>query len=251
MRGVILAAGDGTRLASLTADRPKPLVPVLERPLVDYTLEAFARAGIKEIGLVVGYRGGMLAEYLRNHRYGMQVRCLFNPDYKRGNGSSLYAAREFVRKGPFIVAMADHLISTEILQRLLSTPGKGATLCVDYWAHAPPQLNDATRVWVNAEGFILRIGKALEVWNGVDAGVFLFQSTIFPILAELMADELHPCTVTRAVRRLIASKDGLRACDVSGCFWLDVDTPADLAYARRVLRQRAAELVSERGRMAG
>jgi len=252
MRGVILAAGDGTRLAPLTVDRPKPLVSVLGRPLLDYTLEAFAQAGIKELGLVVGYRGWMLAQYLyNNHRYGTQIQCLLNPDYKRGNGSSIYAAREFAGDEPFIVAMADHLISADILERLLQVPADSAVLCVDYHAHALPQLDDATRVWVNEEGFILHIGKDLQRWNGVDAGVFLFQPTIFPILARLMEDETQPCTVTRAVRQLIASGEGLRACDISGCFWLDVDTPEDLAYARQALRQRMAEAISELDQAAG
>jgi len=216
---------------------------------LDYTLEAFAQAGIKEIGLVVGYRGWMLAEHLRSHRYGMRVRCLLNPDYKRGNGSSIYAAREFVRSEPFVVAMADHLISADILEKLLSTPMGSAILCVDHQAHAPSQLNDATRVWGDEKAFILRIGKTLKRWNGVDAGVFLFQPTIFPILARLMRDKTRPCTVTRAVRRLIASQEGLRACDISGCFWLDVDTPADLAYARQALRHRMAEAISELGQL--
>lgn len=251
MRGVILAAGEGTRLASLTADRPKPLVSVLGHPLLDYTLEAFAEAGFREVGLVVGYRGRMLAEYLRDHRCGMRIRCLLNSDYKRGNGSSIYAAREFAGGNPFVVAMADHMISSEILQRLLSTPVQGAMLCVDRQAQASPQLDDATRVWVDEKGSILRVGKALEHWNGVDVGVFLFRRTIFPLLADLMEDETRPCTVTRAVRGLIASGEGLRACDVSGCFWLDVDTPYDLAYARQALRHRMVKASSGIGRVAG
>jgi len=251
MRGVILAAGDGTRLAPLTVDRPKPLIPVMGRPLLDYTVEAFAQAGIRDIGVIIGYRGRMLAEYLhRAHCYGARVQCLLNPEYKRGNGSSIYAAREFVGDEPFIVAMADHMVSAEILQKLCSGPLEGATLCVDRQAHALPQLKDATRVWVDENGFVLRIGKTLEEWNGVDAGVFYFQPTIFPILVELMGDGEGSCTVTRAVRRLIAS-EGLRACDISGCFWLDVDTPADLAYARRALRYQMAKRASDVNQIAG
>jgi choline kinase len=251
MRGVILAAGEGTRLASLTADCPKPLVSVLGHALLDYTLQAFAEAGFREVGLVVGYRGRMLAEYLRDHRFGMRVRCLLNSDYKRGNGSSICAARDFAGSKPFVVAMVDHMISAEILQRLLSTPVQGAMLCVDRQAQAPPQLNDPTRVWVDEKGFILRIGKTLNHWNAVDVGVFLFRRTIFPLLADLMEDETRPCTVTRGVRRLIASGEGLRACDVSGCFWLDVDTPDDLAYARQALRRRIVKASSGIDHVAG
>jgi choline kinase len=251
MRGVILAAGEGTRLAPLTADRPKPLVSVLGRPLLDYTLEAFSEAGIEEVGLVVGYRGGMLAEHVRGGRYEMRIRCLLNLDHRRGNGSSIYSARDFVGDEPFVVSMADHMISSKILQRLLSTPMEGATLCVDRQAQASPQLDDATRVWVDEKGFILRIGKALEHWNAVDSGVFLFRPTIFPFLVELMEDESRACTVTGTVRRLIASGEGLRACDVSGCFWLDVDTHDDLAHARQALRRRIVESGSYFGQIAG
>jgi len=218
---------------------------------LDYTVEAFAQAGIEEIGLVVGYRGGMLAEYLRSHRYGIRVRCLPNPNYERGNGSSVYAAGEFVGSEPFVLAMADHMISPQIPQRLVSTPVAGATLCVDRQAQAPPQFNDATRVWVDGNGLILRIGKTLEHWNAVDVGVFLFRPSIFPLLAELMEDGRGPCTVTRAVRRLIANGEGLRACDVSGCFWLDVDTRDDLTYARQALWRRMVKASSELDRDAG
>jgi choline kinase len=193
----------------------------------------------------------MLAEYLRDHRYGMRIRCLLNSDYKRGNGSSIYAAREFAGGRPFVVAMADHMISSEILQRLLSTPVQGAMLCVDRQAQASPQPNDATRVWVDEKGLILRIGKTLKHWNAVDVGVFLFRRSIFPLLADLMEDETQHCTVTRGARRLIASEEGLSACDVSGCFWLDVDTPDDLAYARQALRQRMVKASSGIDRLAG
>ena len=54
---------------------------------------AKAEAVITEIGLPVGYRGWMLPEYLRDHRYGMRIRCLLNSDYKWGNGSSVYLPR--------------------------------------------------------------------------------------------------------------------------------------------------------------
>jgi choline kinase len=213
----------------------------LDRPLLDYTLEAFVHAGIKEIGLVIGYRGRMLAEYLRRGQHcGASVRCLVNSDYRQGNGSSICAAREFVRDEPFIVAMADHLISPEILERLLASLGESTILCVDRQACVLPQLNDATRVWVDEEGFVLRIGKALECWNGVDAGVFLFQRSIFSILTRLKVDEARLCTVTRAVRQLITNEEGVRACDVSGCFWQDIDTLGDLAHAQRALRHPMA-----------
>ena len=71
MKGVILAAGAGTRLEPLTRELPKPLVSVLGRPLIDYTIEAFARAGFSRLAVVTGHNGHVLRRYLDDgSRYG-------------------------------------------------------------------------------------------------------------------------------------------------------------------------------------
>ena len=57
MRGVIIAAGAGTRLKDLTRDLPKPLIAVVGKPLIDYTIEAFSEAGFTRLGVVVGHDG--------------------------------------------------------------------------------------------------------------------------------------------------------------------------------------------------
>ena len=123
MKGVIVAAGLGLRLSPLTENCPKPLLPVQGRPLIDHTIEAFARAGFEELGIVLGHNEAMLACYLReSSNHGIAVCCLHNEQYQRGNGTSIYAARVFVGNEPFVVSMADHLISPQILSALLARP---------------------------------------------------------------------------------------------------------------------------------
>ncbi|MFZ9450262.1 MAG: NTP transferase domain-containing protein, partial [Alphaproteobacteria bacterium] len=61
MRAIILAAGRGSRMRQLTDERPKCLVPLRGRPLLEWQLEALRGAGIREIGIVTGYRREMLA----------------------------------------------------------------------------------------------------------------------------------------------------------------------------------------------
>jgi choline kinase len=236
MKGVILAAGDGTRLAPLTLDRPKPLVPILGRPLLDYTLDAFVAVGITELVLVVGYKEEMIRAWVGDgRRYGAQVTCVSNPDYELENAISLYVAREAVPDQSFILSMADHLISPQILRALLATQDGHDTLCVDCQAHAPPQVNDATKVWVNEAGFITRIGKGIEPWNAVDVGVFLFTPAIFAAIEEIIRAGRKSPNISQSVTQLIESGAGLRACDVSGAFWMDVDTLEDLRYVEQVL----------------
>lgn len=60
MKGVIIAAGTGTRLKDLTRDLPKPLINVTGKPLIEYTIEAFIEAGFKKLGIVIGHRGRLI-----------------------------------------------------------------------------------------------------------------------------------------------------------------------------------------------
>jgi len=236
MKGVIVAAGLGQRLSPLTRYRPKPLLSVLERPLIDYTIEAFARSGFEELGVVLGHNAEIMRRYLEDsNRYGIAISCLHNGQYLRGNATSIYAARTFVGSEPFILAMADHLISPHILNELLAHSWTTHVLCVDRQTRAGPALRDATKVWLDKDGRVQRIGKRLKRWHAVDVGVFLFWPRVFDHLSDLQQQPSARCSITCLARRMIARGDDLQTCDVSGSFWLDVDTWDDLVFARRVL----------------
>jgi len=240
MKGVIVAAGLGLRLSPLTENCPKPLLLVQGRPLIDYTIEAFARAGFEELGVVLGHNEEMLGCYLRESlNHGVAVCCVHNEQYQRGNGTSVYAARAFVGSEPFVVSMADHLISPQILSALLARPCDRHILCVDREMKDGPALDDPTKVWLDTQGRVRRIGKRLKRWHAVDVGVFLFQPRVFSYIEDLLEHANGPCSITALARHMIACGDELHTSDVSGAFWLDVDTPHDLVYARRVLALRA------------
>jgi choline kinase len=162
-----------------------------------------------------------------------------SPDHHDGNGLSLYAARETVGEEPFILTMADHLISTRLVERLLAARPTHDTLCVDRQPSPIIEVDEATQVWVDRMGWIRRISKNLPSWNSLDTGVFWLTPAIFQAVEAVSAAGLSAPTLTQVCRWLIEHGEGLRACDVSGLFWIDVDTPADLRRAERVLRARS------------
>lgn len=238
MKGVILAAGDGTRLSPLTESCPKPLIPVAGRPLILYTIEAFAQAGITDLVIAVGYRAWQIEEYLGDGEpYGVRIRYAFNPCYKQGNATSLYVTYPWIGDRDFLLAMADHLVSPSIVTALRDIPEGCHALGVDRKAKAPPQINDATRVWVNGAGLITRIGKDVRPWNGIDTGVFHLTPRVFPAI-EAVDDGQSELSISKTMSHLILSGDPLYACDVSGAFWLDVDTYQDLQYAEDQIARR-------------
>ena len=227
MKGIVLAAGDGGRLRTLTFDTPKVLLDLGGHPLIHYPLNALRLAGISEVAVVVGYQAGKIGDALAV-RY-PEVRLIYNEHYDDGNALSVGVAREFVGDDPFVLCMGDHPISPEIVESLLSHPWDGCILCIDPKAVHPAQLNDATRVLVDQHGLIDRIGKDLKVWSAIDTGVFKMTQEVFSVIDYLVSRQGGDVGISDVVRHMGAAGQPFATCDVTGSFWSDVDTADDYA----------------------
>jgi len=229
-QGIILAAGDGDRLGPLTASCPKVLLPIRSKPLISYPIEALAAAGIGEIAVVVGYLGDQVKEALGNgSNFGVRLEYIFNPDYLSGNAISLDKAGDWAQGEPVALCMGDHLIEKTLVKRLLARATLSETLAVDYKPAAHHKLEEATKVSVDGDGYIFDIGKELVSWDGLDTGVFLLTGNFFLGLDELIKH--GEIEISNVIHCLIRRGQRFATCDVSGCFWLDVDTEADLRLA--------------------
>ena len=228
MRGVILAAGDGGRLRPYTDTTPKTLIMLRGRPLIWYPLSAMAKAGITRIGVVVGHKAKQVMDGVREWvPEGVQLEYIFNPEYDGGNAVSVRAAREYVGSDDFMLSMGDHVIDPAIAARLAASPPHPATLGVDSRASMPGQLSDATRVFVDSFGRLVRIGKRLRHWNAVDIGVFKFQPSVFETFDSLYDEWGEALELTQVMRSLSDSESRVRTCDIQGRFWSDIDTLED------------------------
>ena len=235
MKGVILAAGSGSRLSGYSGARPKSLLSVAGRPIIDYTLEAFANAGVTDLIVVIGHQADALKRGIGDgYRQGLRIQYVYNPGYQRGNALSLQAARPFTEDTPFLLAMADHMISTSLLVRLLEAGEPSNALAVDFTT-SPRHEEDSTRVSVGPDGLVAHIGKQLSRWNGVDAGAFRLTPAIFEALDQIIGEPESACELSQAITRMIDLGHPLQACDISGCFWQDIDTWEDLHLARQTL----------------
>ena len=119
-KGIILAAGDGDRMGELTSRVPKVLLTVLGKPLILYPIEALARAGIREIAIVIGYLGDKVEAFLNNNPIsGASLQCIRNPDHRGGSAISVEVAGEWAAGEPFVLCMGDHLMHREYIARFL------------------------------------------------------------------------------------------------------------------------------------
>jgi choline kinase len=223
--GVIIAAGTGSRFGPLTSSCPKVLLPINGMLLISYPIQALVAAGITDITIIVGYLAKRIIKTLGDgSRFGVRLHYIFNKDYHAGNAISVYKAKEFINEEPFILCMGDHVIKRDLIKRLLNRKIICNTLCIDLDISKHLNTEEATKVTLDRYGYIEELGKHVKHWDAVDTGVFLLTQDFFKALNEMMPTYGKTIEISDVVCHLVKHGYHFRTCDVTGCFWADVDT---------------------------
>ena len=230
---VVLTAGEGSRLRSSDKTFLKPLVPVLGRPLISYTLDALTRAGIKTVHFVVGYESErMIAQLKRLVPSGVSAFFIENCDWRKQNGVSLLAAAGRVAN-PFVLTMSDHIFDNPIIDRLVDSFAPGfLNIAVDRKLDSIFDLEDAMKVRTRGNR-VTDIGKKLRDYDAIDIGLFVCPLEIFDYLERAKSGSgQSDCSLADGVR-LMARDNKVRAIDIGESWWQDVDTPQMLQHAEK------------------
>jgi 1L-myo-inositol 1-phosphate cytidylyltransferase len=232
---LILAAGNGSRIASLSGSAPKPLVPLFGAPLLEHIVLSSQAAGIERFVIVVGHRADAIRRWLANRPLGdISVTLVENPDYHKANGVSALAARQELQD-PFLLLMADHIFEPRTARALLrqSIAEDEVILGVDYNIDRIFDLADATKAKVQGNE-IVAIGKDLLRYDALDTGMFLCSPTLFQRLES--AKRNGNCSLSDGMRQLTQERK-LKAFDVGDGRWQDVDTPEAFAYTESIFER--------------
>lgn len=240
-RAIVLAAGRGSRLNGMDPN-PKPLVPVAGRPLLLRTLESLAAGGVGEAVVVLGYEAAQIRSAVLAWGLPMPVRFVENARWERSNGLSVLAAAEEIVDGTFL-SMSDHLLSPEIVRAVAGfplLPGDGV-LGVDRDVAGCFDVDDATKVVTRGEN-IVAIGKELAEYDAIDTGVFRAGPSLVEAIRTIERAR-GDASLSDGVRAL-STAGRMRACDIGGAFWLDVDTPEAWRYGEEVLTRESVVIPS-------
>lgn len=224
---ILLAAGEGSRLRGATP--LKPLCPVAGRTLIDHALGGLAEAGLARAVVVTGYGADAVEAYLAARRWPLAVETVRSGDWRLPNGVSVMAAAPLVF-GEALLAMCDHLVAPALYARVAARgSGEGLRLGIDRrLGHPFVDQADVTRVATEGDR-IVAIGKGLEPHDAYDTGVFAVGPALFAALSGMRAPSL-----TDGVRAL-AAQSRAHVVECSDLDWIDVDDPAALAEAERLV----------------
>jgi UDP-N-acetylglucosamine diphosphorylase / glucose-1-phosphate thymidylyltransferase / UDP-N-acetylgalactosamine diphosphorylase / glucosamine-1-phosphate N-acetyltransferase / galactosamine-1-phosphate N-acetyltransferase len=241
MKAVILAAGEGTRMRPLTANLPKPLLPVAGKPFLRHTLEAVARSGIRDVTILIGWQGHRIREsFGRGDDLGLSL-TYEEQSERLGTAHAIGQLRRHV-EGPFLSINGDVVVSGEALQDLVAHQAKvhGTVLGL---AEVPDPRPfgvvemDGDRVKAIEEK--PRTPKS----HLINAGIYVFDPDIFALIDATPKSPRGEYEITDTIRMLLAKQDvhGFRLPGE----WLDVGRPWDL------LRANAALLAPLKGAVRG
>jgi choline kinase len=233
---VVLAAGNGDRFQT-GSHHSKLLQPVLGQPLILRTLQTAADAGISTFHVVVGYQSEVLRDTVsKGAPRGTTVHVTYNPEWHLENGVSVLAVRASLRDRRFALLMGDHLFEAPVLSRLMRmhVGARESLLAVDTRHAATSVAAEATKVRLHGDR-ITAIGKTLSIYDALDTGLFVCDPVLFDALRR--ARDAGDTTLSGGIR-LLAARRLMRAVDVGGATWCDIDTVADLETAEDLLGSR-------------
>jgi len=231
MKAVILAGGYGKRLRPLTEKIPKNLIPILNKPLIEWQISWLKDQGIKEFVLLIGYLGDKLQEYLGDgSKYGVSI------EYSRevvplGTGGALFNAYDFLKDEDNFIMINGDIITNLNIKPLTSIGPEyvGAIALV-------PLPSPYGIIRVNSENRIEAfIEKPLIKDYWINAGVYFLRSDIFKYLPE-------KGDIERTAFPRLADEKKLKAVKYFDVKWKSIDTHKDLEEATKMLEELGEKL---------
>jgi UDP-N-acetylglucosamine diphosphorylase / glucose-1-phosphate thymidylyltransferase / UDP-N-acetylgalactosamine diphosphorylase / glucosamine-1-phosphate N-acetyltransferase / galactosamine-1-phosphate N-acetyltransferase len=245
VKAVVLAAGRGTRMMPLTRARPKVMIPVVNRPMLEHIVVGLRDAGVSEMLFVVGHLAPMVEDYFGDgSRFGVRVEYALQDtgkDAKYGTAAATALGRDFVDGEPFVLTFGDIMTPAENYAAMLEghrAEPSTARMAVNYM----PDVSSGGAVFV-------RDGRVIDIvekppsgtvdTNYINSGVFVFQPEIFSIIDALEPSPRGEYELTTAVVDMLRSGITTYAHELQG-YWSNVGSPQEVMWLSQLLLQRMA-----------
>lgn len=233
MKGVIIAGGSGNELRPLTDNLPKPLLRIMGKPVLEYSIQRMKDNGISSILIVTNGSQQLFKEYFQDGRkWGVNLEYI-NQEFDGIEGAIL-AAEDFVIEDNFILSYGDIICGAKIIARTINAAEAAGT---DFSVAVTLQsdIRNYSIVSLNSSGLITHISDIVDQGKShyVIAGVFLLSEKIFKYLK--MGKTFNTC-----LNLIIESKESISA-GVWNESWFDIGRPWDILAASSYLLEKLDE----------
>ena len=237
MIGVILAAGMAKRLRPLTDERPKCLLTVGQRTLLQRTVDGIIAAGISELVVVTGYRAQMIRDFLTSHYPDLTIHFIDNPDYAHNNNIfSLWLTRPYTEGRDFLLLDSDILFDPQIIPAVLSAEGSALAL------NRHELGEEEIKVIVDEQSRVVEISKVCSIEQAIGESVGIekmeagYSAALFRELEQMIEGEgLIDIFYERAFERLIPQGHTFTVVDTTRYFSIELDTVEDFENAKKLI----------------
>ncbi len=234
LKGLILAAGRGTRMRPLTHTAAKHLIPLAGKPMLFHVIENLVEAGVVEIAIVVGENGPQIeAEVGDGSALGAKIDYV-EQRYPQGLAHAVKVAEDYVGQQPFVVYLGDNIL------------GQGISPFVELFEAERPdalvllkEVDDPSRFGVaelDDQGQIVRLVEKPEAprSNRAVVGVYLFDSCVFEAINRIEPSARGELEITDALQEMVAQGRAVRGEILTG-WWRDAGVPADVLEANQLM----------------
>jgi choline kinase len=241
MRAIILSAGQGKRLLPLTENKPKCLVEVNNRTILEWQLDTLLSAGIEDFTIITGFQSRKVEDLILNKYKSYRIECVYNPFYSvSDNLASCWLAREkFYNE--FLIINGDDIFETDLIKKLLLSKMAPVTVAVNIKEIYDKE--DMKVIFNKKDSRLLRVGKDIECLDatGEAIGIHLFRkegASLFKKKVEnLMRDEKAlKMWYLSAINGLVNDTD-VFICDITGYKWAEVDFVDDVHKANELVKR--------------
>jgi UDP-N-acetylglucosamine diphosphorylase/glucosamine-1-phosphate N-acetyltransferase len=233
MKAVILAAGKGERLKPLTETRPKHLIPLGGRPLLEWTLLGLREVGVNDVLLVTHFMEEQIKNYFGDgSQLEMSIKYI-HQDEMRGTADAFSIAEEYVGDENFIGAYGDLFVSPNSFKSLIENHNADETIISVLPVDDPSQWGIVELKGNYVKRIVEKPPSGEAPSNLANAGLYVFNPKIFQSIRETGLSLRNEYEITDSIQILLDSGSKVRALIMSADGWLDIGLPWSILEANK------------------